>query len=463
MTRLAALFAIPALLLGLCISASAESINGCRIAAATLCPESNLAESDLRGADLAHANFMDAKLTGANLAGANLKEAQLMQANLDGADLTGAVLIGADLSRASMAGTKLQKADLTNATLKGLRAEHARFASAQLNGAEMSGAKLTGASLQGADLRRANLRTADLQGADLRGADLRGALMQNSDLSGADLTDTRVDEGNRLSWRPHDRLHRLPAGSELTTVANRRGCAAPATCLAASATRMTAGVLREVLSVLFQPIRWLLLAASLSCGAVPAAPLDSEEARAAIDSPDPAAQRAAIERLAEVGTMDDVDRLAARLADSDEQIRAGATAALWQIWSRSGDAEIDALLARGTEQMQSFDFADALATFNQVVEKKPGFAEGWNKRATVLFLMGENRASLRDCAEVLRRNPKHFGALAGAGQNHAQLGEVEQAIDFFKRALVVNPYLPGPAASIVVLQQVLRSRERDKI
>ena len=215
--------------------------------------------------------------------------------------------------------------------------------------------------------------------------------------------------------------------------------------------------------MLSHPIRRLLLATWLSCGAVLAAPLGVEAARAALDSPDPAAQRAAIGQLAEAGTMDDVDRLAARLADPDEQVRAGATAALWQIWSRSGDAEIDALLARGSEQMQNFDFADALATFNQVVEKKPGFAEGWNKRATVLFLMGENRASLRDCAEVLKRNPKHFGALAGAGQNHAQLGEVEQAIDAFKQALIVNPYLPGPAASIVVLQQVLRSRERDKI
>ena len=206
------------------------------------------------------------------------------------------------------------------------------------------------------------------------------------------------------------------------------------------------------------PVRCLVLGACLAYGMVYADPLTRDEARTAIGSPDAAVQRAAIERLAEVGTMDDVDRLVERLADADEQTRAAATAALWRVWSRSGDAAIDALLAQGTAQMQNFDFADALATFNQVVEQKPDFAEGWNKRATVLFLMGDNEASLRDCAEVLKRNPKHFGALAGAGQNHVQLGQLEEAIDSYKRALMVNPYLPGPAASIIVLQKVLSSR-----
>jgi tetratricopeptide (TPR) repeat protein len=97
-----------------------------------------------------------------------------------------------------------------------------------------------------------------------------------------------------------------------------------------------------------------------------------------------------------------------------------------------------------------------------VIERRPDFAEGWNKRATVLFLMGEHEASLRDCDEVLKRNPKHFGALSGAGQNEAHLGRLERAIDFFQRALAVNPNLPGPAASIRVLEQHLRARERDK-
>jgi tetratricopeptide (TPR) repeat protein len=200
----------------------------------------------------------------------------------------------------------------------------------------------------------------------------------------------------------------------------------------------------------------------LAVSSASAEPLSLEQARTAIKAPDAATRLAAVERLAEVGTMADVDRLVVRLADAEMRIRATATAALWRVWSRSGDPAVDALLARGSQQMQSWDFEDALATFTEVVRRKPDFAEGWNKRATVLFLMGQHEASLKDCDEVLRRNPKHFGALSGAGQNHVELGHLELAIDFYKRALAVNPNLEAVAASIRVLEQHLRASGRNK-
>jgi tetratricopeptide (TPR) repeat protein len=197
----------------------------------------------------------------------------------------------------------------------------------------------------------------------------------------------------------------------------------------------------------------------------PAAAADAglEQSRADPMRGDAAARLVAVERLAQGGTMDDAPRLVARLRDDDPQVREAATAALWQIWSRSGDAQIDALLAQGSAQMQSWQFEDALTTFDEVVRRRPDFAEGWNKRATVLFLMGRHEASLKDCDEVLMRNPLHFGALSGAGQNHVQLGQVEKAIDAFQRALDINPNLQGPAASIRMLEQHLRSRERGRV
>jgi tetratricopeptide (TPR) repeat protein len=204
------------------------------------------------------------------------------------------------------------------------------------------------------------------------------------------------------------------------------------------------------------------LASALGLPVTAGEPSSLEQARTAVEHSEAAQRLAAIDSLAEEGTMDDVERLVARLRDSDERVRAAASAALWRVWSRSGDPAVDALLARGTGQMQSWDFEQALATFSDVISRRPDFAEGWNKRATVLFLMGEYEASLKDCDEVLKRNPQHFGALAGAGQNHVELGHVELAIDYFKRALAVNPNLPGPAASIRILEQHLRARERDK-
>jgi tetratricopeptide (TPR) repeat protein len=102
----------------------------------------------------------------------------------------------------------------------------------------------------------------------------------------------------------------------------------------------------------------------------------------------------------------------------------------------------------------------SLKVFDQIVQRKPAFAEGWNKRATVLFLLGENERSLRDCDEVLKRNPNHFGALSGAGQIHLRLGHLEQALGFFQRALKVNPNLDGIRQIIPLIEHKLQQKER---
>ena len=121
----------------------------------------------------------------------------------------------------------------------------------------------------------------------------------------------------------------------------------------------------------------------------------------------------------------------------------------------------DALLARGVAQMEQQEFAAALQTFTDIVQRKPDFAEGWNKRATVLFLMGENEKSLSDCDQVLRRNPQHFGALSGAGQIHLQLDQLQKALEFLQRALDVNPNLTGLARSLPMLEQRVRDKLRN--
>ena len=202
----------------------------------------------------------------------------------------------------------------------------------------------------------------------------------------------------------------------------------------------------------------LALATALAAGAVAAAPLTRAQALQALEQPDRTARQAAVERLAEVGRMDDADRVLARLGDDDPQVRAAASAAIWRIWSRSGDPAIDKLFARGTEQMQAADLEHALATFDAIVRRKPAFAEGWNKRATILFLLGRYDESLKDCDQVLKRNPRHFGALSGAGQIHLQLGHAELALDFLRRALAVNPNLEGAAQLVPVLEELLRQQ-----
>jgi tetratricopeptide (TPR) repeat protein len=137
---------------------------------------------------------------------------------------------------------------------------------------------------------------------------------------------------------------------------------------------------------------------------------------------------------------------------------ADAAQGLWLLWSRSGDAALDRLMAHGVDEMQAARYQQAIATFSEVIKKKPEFAEAWNKRATVYFLAGEHRKSIADCQEVLKRNPRHFGALSGMGQIHLQLDEPGAALVWFRRALEVNPNLLGVEMNIEALERLLKDK-----
>lgn len=206
-----------------------------------------------------------------------------------------------------------------------------------------------------------------------------------------------------------------------------------------------------------------MLAAVLAASALRAGEPTREQALNALEEPEASVRLAAVERLGEIGRMADADRLLGRPTDSDAHVLASATDAIWRIWSRSGDPAIDSLFARGLEQMQGSALDAALATFSTIIARKPDFAEGWNKRATIYFLLGENEKSLKDCDEVLKRNPNHFGALSGVGQIYLRLGDPEQALKSFRRARDVNPNLEGIAQVISTLEKYLRNRDQKMI
>ena len=113
--------------------------------------------------------------------------------------------------------------------------------------------------------------------------------------------------------------------------------------------------------------------------------------------------------------------------------------------------------------MQQEKLADAEDLFGRVIETKPDFAEGWNKRATVYYLMGEYQKSLADCDEVMKRNPYHFGALSGYGMIYLQLDQPAKALDYFQRALKVNPNLDSINETVERLKPLLIQRRKDTI
>jgi tetratricopeptide (TPR) repeat protein len=149
-----------------------------------------------------------------------------------------------------------------------------------------------------------------------------------------------------------------------------------------------------------------------------------------------------------------------RLRDDDPAVRGQAERGLWQLWTRSGNPKIDALMARGAEQMQAGNYSKAVETISAVIKANPGFAEGWNRRATAHYLAGEYQKSIADCEQVLKRNPLHFGALSGLGQIYTQLEDYDQALKWFRRALEVNPNMLGVRFNIEAIEELLRERRR---
>jgi tetratricopeptide (TPR) repeat protein len=129
------------------------------------------------------------------------------------------------------------------------------------------------------------------------------------------------------------------------------------------------------------------------------------------------------------------------LKGEDRTRAATAEAYLWSMWCRSGDAEVDRSFRAGVKAMQRGDLSAAEDIFTRIIERAPGFAEAWNKRATVRFVMKNFSGSIADCQETIARNPEHFGACSGQGLCHMSLGEYHEAAICFRRALDIHPHL----------------------
>ncbi len=192
--------------------------------------------------------------------------------------------------------------------------------------------------------------------------------------------------------------------------------------------------------------------------AFPEPPRSREEALGALQHADAATRAEAVVWIANRGSMADAPLLHERLRDESAFVRGFAEQGLWLLWGRSGDAGIDALMARGTEAMQAGRHAEAIEAFSRVIETQPDFAEGWNRRATVYFLSGQTEKSIADCAEVLKRNPGHFGALSGLGQIYLGMQDYDKALAWLRRALEVNPNMVGVEMQVRMLEEKIRAR-----
>jgi tetratricopeptide (TPR) repeat protein len=138
--------------------------------------------------------------------------------------------------------------------------------------------------------------------------------------------------------------------------------------------------------------------------------------------------------------------------------RTGAEARLtelkiWNAWIKSGDDEVDKLVDQAIQAMQTLHYQDALALLDVVVVKKPDYAEGWNKRATVLYIVGELDRSMADIGKVLALEPRHFGAISGIGLIQIAKGNKKAALDAYRKVIEIYPLSQGAIQSIESLEK----------
>ena len=132
-------------------------------------------------------------------------------------------------------------------------------------------------------------------------------------------------------------------------------------------------------------------------------------------------------------------------------------AAIWQIWLEPSDPAAGSLMKLALDAQNRGDLFGAFALYDSIVNLRPEYAEGWNRRATVLYLLGRYEDSRKDAEKTVALEPRHFGALSGLGLIAAAKNDDDAALDAFERALAFNPHM----AQIRANADALRKKRRD--
>ncbi len=156
-----------------------------------------------------------------------------------------------------------------------------------------------------------------------------------------------------------------------------------------------------------------------------------------------------------------LDQLFAVLQTSnDPSALSAAHGQIWEIWINNVDQELFSLMEQGIILMNRQRLSEALKVFDDLVDIAPNYAEAWNKRATVHYLLGNLADSIADVDVTLDLEPRHFGALSGLGQIELLRGDPEAALSAFEAAVLVHPHLPGTRD---IIQQLRRNLGRNSL
>ncbi|MFK5978902.1 MAG: hypothetical protein QM488_08460 [Rhizobiaceae bacterium] len=126
---------------------------------------------------------------------------------------------------------------------------------------------------------------------------------------------------------------------------------------------------------------------------------------------------------------------------------------IWTNWTDSGSATINGLMNFSKQSMDRRKFAEAEDLLDQVVTLAPDYSEGWNRRATLYFLMKQYGKSIRDIEQTLLYEPRHFGALAGLGMILQQLGNKKKALETWYKLLEIYPANTQAQQAVIQLEE----------
>jgi tetratricopeptide (TPR) repeat protein len=130
---------------------------------------------------------------------------------------------------------------------------------------------------------------------------------------------------------------------------------------------------------------------------------------------------------------------------------------IWNIWSTHPTHDsLTQSLAKGSGLISKGELEAAYKIFSTIIESAPDWAEGWNKRATVLYLMGRYQESLKDINEVLKRESRHFGALSGQGLVQTELKNYEKAIKSYQTVQKIYPSIRAAKVMIPQLRKLIK-------
>lgn len=132
---------------------------------------------------------------------------------------------------------------------------------------------------------------------------------------------------------------------------------------------------------------------------------------------------------------------------------------IWALWSQTTSDTTALLMTRAKAALDAKQVDLSLQLLSAVVKLRPDYVEGWNRRATLYYLQNDYTRSLQDIEQVLIREPRHFGALAGLGMIMQELGDDKRALDAFRKALEVNPHLEKVPELVKTLTEKVEGRD----